>query len=339
MPPLKDYYKELGVDKAADADTIKKAYRKLALKEHPDRGGDAEKFKAIGEAFAVLSDEQKRAEYDEARARGTGMPGAGGFPPRGQAGGFAPGGGPGFAYSFGGDVDPHEIFASFFGSMGGMPGGMGGMRMNGMEGMGRPQPRTRAGSAGPQFRSPAARAPALVTHELRLSLEELMTGCVKKMRVTRTRAGQPDSKLLEIEVKPGWKAGTKITFPGEGDQLGGPGTPAGDIQFVVAEKPHARFKRVGNDLEAETRATLKDVVRGSEVELAHVLPSQPPLRATLDQVQLEGSRQIIRFPGRGMPVAKGGKPGDAVLVVKFAMPSLSSEQREQICAVLDSRGR
>lgn len=363
---LKDYYAILGVSRNADADAIKKAYKKLAMKEHPDRGGDEAKFKEIGEAFAVLSDETKRAEYDDAKARGfSEMPGTGGMPRGGP-------GGPGqtFSYSFGGDVDPHEIFRAFFGGgglggmggmggmsgmsgmsgMGGMPGmgGIGGMPggMSGMSGMGIPPgagmrgmgepPRTRQRSgSGPQFSS--LQPPPVVTHELRLSLEELATGCTKKMRVTRKRAGRPESTVLEIKVVPGWKAGTKITFPGEGDQVGGPGTPAGDICFVVAEKPHARFKRVGNDLEYHTRATLKDVIRGFEVSAPHLLASAPPLRAKLDQVQLEGSRQVIRFPGRGMPAAKGGKPGDAVLVVDFAIPKLSAAQREQICEALDNR--
>jgi DnaJ-class molecular chaperone len=90
------------------------------------------------------------------------------------------------------------------------------------------------------------------------------------------------------------------------------------------------------------RVTLKDVVSRQPVEVMHLDKTQPPVRARLDEVQLEDGRQVIRFPGRGMPAstqskkAKGSRPGDAVIVVEIALPKkLSDAQRQAICAALD----
>jgi len=118
----KDYYDILGVAKSASADEIKKAYRRLALKYHPDRGGDHDKFKEINEAYQVLSDPQKRAQYDQFGTTGAGFSGAGaggfdfsGFSARG---GQAPGGfdfgGEGFEFNFGGLGGLGDIFGDFF---------------------------------------------------------------------------------------------------------------------------------------------------------------------------------------------------------------------------------
>ncbi|KAJ1618237.1 hypothetical protein T492DRAFT_1094146, partial [Pavlovales sp. CCMP2436] len=231
------------------------------------------------------------------------------------------------------------------GGMGQQMGGMGGMgqRMGGrFGGFGFDEPRARRASAG-DFSEPQGRRakPALVAHELAMSLEELYSGCVKKFKVTRHRSGSPESTVHEITVRPGWKAGTKLTFPSAGDDSG-PGTPAGDLQFVIVQKPNQRFERRGDDLEATVRATLKDVVSGQPIEVWHLDKTQPPLRAKLSEVQLEKGRQVIRFPGRGMPVStqnrktKGSRPGDAVLVVEIAIPkTLSDAQRSAICAALD----
>jgi DnaJ family protein B protein 4 len=230
------------------------------------------------------------------------------------------------------------------GGMGGMGGmsGMGGMGGQGMhsafqqQGM---QPDSAGGFA--QARRAPSSKPPLVTRELSLSLEELCTGCTKRLKVTRTRGAEQQSKVLEIHVKPGWKAGTKITYEHEGDDSG-PNTPAGDIQFVIKEKAHRAAKREGDNLVFTMRSTLKDVLRGQPVELQH--PDGSVLRASLGDLQLQpDGRHAIRFPGRGMPISSAKRAGakqagDALLMVHFSIPKrLSEQQRETICAVLDGR--
>lgn len=117
----KDYYDILGVSKSASADEIKRAYRRLALKYHPDRGGDHDKFKEINEAYQALSDPQKRAQYDQFGSTFSGASNAGGFDFSGFSarGGQAPGGsdfggGEGFEFNFGGLGGLGDIFGDFF---------------------------------------------------------------------------------------------------------------------------------------------------------------------------------------------------------------------------------
>jgi len=183
----KDYYKILGVAKSASDDEIKKAYRKLALKTHPDRNKAAdaqEKFQEIGEAFEVLSDPQKKRIYDQVGEDGLKYGGGGGDGGSGFPGsGFPGGGGRTFHFS-----NAEDIFKNFFGTsspsgfdddegggFGGMPGGFGGipmgMFMNGMPG-GMP------GMSGQQQRQqqPASQKEPPINHTLYCTLEELYTG-------------------------------------------------------------------------------------------------------------------------------------------------------------------
>jgi DnaJ-class molecular chaperone len=209
----KDYYKILGVSQGANEDEIKKAYRKLALKYHPDKNhapGAEEKFKEIGEAYDVLSDPKKRQIYDQLGEEGLkgGMPGGG----TGGAGGMPNFGGPGgnFQYTYHGD--PKATFAQFFGTSnpfesffgGGGGGGRGGEEMDidisellggfggGPMGGGgfRGGPQFRRGSGGPQVGGGMKRKPQRVQDptiekEVFVSLEEIAAGCEKKMKISR----------------------------------------------------------------------------------------------------------------------------------------------------------
>lgn len=269
----KDYYKILGVSKDSSQEDIKKAYRKLALKWHPDRcppdkkEESQKKFQDIGEAFEVLSDVEKKRVYDQVGEEGL----RGGFPEGGESGPGGPqfhfGGMPGGAKSFHfTSSNADDIFRSFFGTgdpfqaegmdpfggagggmpfsfmMGGMPGGMGGMPggMGGMPGGmgGMPGMSSRMGGASQQ--QPLKKADA-IHHPLKVSLEDLYTGITKRVRITKKIAdasGQIVSASVdkEIQVKAGWKDGTKITFEREGDEL--PGTiPAGNY-FIISTTIH-----------------------------------------------------------------------------------------------------
>lgn len=345
-----DLYAVLGIPRDADADAIKKAYRKQALKHHPDKGGDKEAFAAVAEAFAVLSDPEKRKIYDQygeeglaAHAAGVppgaggGSPGAGSMP-GGARFFFTSGGGPG-AGRGAAPIDPDEIFASFFG-----PGGLAGaQRRQGARPthMDFDMPHRHQYSSDesePPFGGafPSQRKAPAIKRDLPVSLEELLTGTLKKMKVTRkTAAGILESKVLEIDVKPGWKAGTKITFPEAGDQ-DGRGRPA-DITFVVAEKPHPRFKRQDDDVLMSTRVTLKDILSGKELEVKPLGAGQA-LKLPLDAARCmpDGSHCIV-VPGQGMPSKKKGGRGDLRITLHFSLPKLSAEQREVIIPALDQR--
>ncbi|BFZ57311.1 Molecular chaperone (DnaJ super) [Savitreella phatthalungensis] len=374
-----DYYKTLGVSKDADDTAIKKAYRKLALKYHPDRNKDAgaeEQFKKVSEAFEVLSDKNKRQIYDQFGEAGL-KGGAGGADP-GAAGGF-PGGNPfgggggmpgGFSFQsaggnpFGGAggpggggfsfsaSDPNDIFSQFFahgdpfggagagggsggpgggffnlGGMGGMPG-MSGMGMGGMPGMGGMGGGARSRGNGAATASPE---PEIVTRALPVTLEDLFKGTTKKLRISRKviASSTPADKLLEVSIKPGYKAGTKINFPNAGDEKADGTTQT--IQFVIEDKPHPRFRRDGDDLYTNLDLELVDALCGYDAQVE-----------TIDgkKISVSGTRpaqpgQECRFPGQGMPNSKTGKRGDLVVVTNVKMPaSLSQQQKADIKRVL-----
>ncbi|XP_012273513.1 dnaJ protein homolog 1 [Orussus abietinus] len=324
-----DYYKILGIGRNATDDEIKKAYRKLALRYHPDKNrsaGAEEKFKEIAEAYEVLSDSKKREVYDK-------------FGEEGLKGNVSGGGGSGrSSYTFHGD--PRATFAQFFGSatpfqaffdFSGSSGGPGGNRGFGLydEDMDMDDPfglaagpatRQQAGPGG-AFRSHSfnfagahgggraggvkdrAQDPA-IEHDLYVSLEDIVRGCTKKMKISR-RVVQPDGstrkedKVLTINVKPGWKAGTKITFQKEGDQ--GRGKVPADIVFIIRDKPHPLFRREGSDIRYTHKLSLKQALCGAIVEV----PTLSGEKVTLDLTrEIVKPSTVKRIPGRGLPFPK-----------------------------------
>lgn len=341
----KDYYGILGLDSGADQEAIKKAYRKAALKWHPDKNQDnreaaEEKFKDIAEAYDVLSDSQKRTIYDQYGEEG--LKGGGAPSPPGQsqqpretrAG--APGG---FHYEFRGD--PNEMFSRFFkdsfqrsssfgetpfddfgglfghmGMAGGQQQQMGGMRM-GMGGMGM------GGMAQQQQAQPAM-------FDLNCSLEELYAGTTKKMKIKRKSSTlqREAQAVLEVNVKPGWKAGTKITFAGEGDEvLGG---IAQDVVFVVREKKHAAFTREGSNLLHNAKIPLIDALTGCKVDIATL--DNRILRVNVKDIVTPTYTKIVK--GEGMPTKEGGK-GDLIITFDTDYPkSLSEEQKDGLRKLL-----
>lgn len=267
----KDYYKILGLAKGASDDDIKKAYRKLALKYHPDKNkepGAEEKFKEVAEAYEILSDSKKKDIYDKYGEEGLKM--GGGAGPTHTSG--SPGG---FTYTWSGD--PNETFRMFFGSNNpfnaffgndndndedGFAGGFPGMFRFGGSNFGGPggpgvMHQQQMGGGKKKTQDPP------IYHDLLVSLEDIATGTTKKMKISRKvlgpdgRSTHLEDKVLTIDIKPGWKAGTKITFPREGDQS--PNTIPADIVFIIKDKPHPNFKRDGSDLVYTSRITLKEV--------------------------------------------------------------------------------
>lgn len=339
----RDFYAMLGVPRDADDAALKKAYRKLAMKWHPDKNpGDAaaeEKFKGVGEAYAVLTDKEKRAIYDAYGEDGLKF---GGPPPPQGAAAAGGGGGPGFAGGgFGpsssstfSEADAARIFEELFGGGGGFTSRGGGGGFGGFGGGG---PRFDGRGAGFGFGG-APRPPHTLEVPLPCTLLELATGCVKKRRITRRVAGAggavtEETEVLEVAVQPGWKAGTRVTFAGRGDAL--PGRPAQDVVFVVAQTPHPTLARDGDDLICRVRIPLAVALTEGTVDVPALQPDRV-LRVPLREVVTPGYKRVVT--GEGMPRAatKGGGKGNMVVEFDVAFPEkqVAKEKAGELAALL-----
>ncbi|BAT87115.1 dnaJ protein homolog 1-like [Vigna umbellata] len=334
-----DYYGILEVDKNASDEELKKAYRKLAMKWHPDKNPTNKKeaeirFKQISEAYEVLSDPQKREIYDRYGEGGL----KGGIPTRdeGMASFFRTGDGPQpFRFN---PRNANNIFAEVFGSstpFGGMGMGRGfecGSRGRGM-GMrgGSWVSRSFGGMFGndifregrPMNEAPRRKAPP-IQNTLFCSLEELYKGSTRKMKISREVAlasGRvfPVEEILNIEIQPGWKKGTKITFPEKGNEQ--PNVIAADLVFIIDEKPHGIFTRVGNDLVVTKKISLTE---------AEALPGYTIQLTTLDGRDLNIAINNATDPdyeevvtGEGMPIAKDpSKRGNLRIKFNIEIPDV-----------------
>lgn len=292
-----DYYSILGISKTATADEIKKTYRKLARKYHPDINPNDEeakkKFQQINEANEVLSDPEKRKKYDEygenwkhaeeyEKARQQ-QSRNGGFADYGNFGSF--GGG---SYSFG---DDEGGFSDFFESL------FGGRRSS--------SSRTGSGYRGQDY-----------TSELHLSLRDAAE--------THKRMLTLDGKNLRITIPAGVSDGQVIKLAGQGAP-GKNGGPNGDlyITFVVEEDP--QFKRVGNDLYTNADLSLYTAVLGGE-ETVNTFTGKVKLKVAPGTQ----SGTKVRLKGKGFPVyKKDGQSGDLIITYSVAIPTnLSKEQKE-----------
>uniref|UniRef100_A0A1I8ENP9 J domain-containing protein n=1 Tax=Wuchereria bancrofti TaxID=6293 RepID=A0A1I8ENP9_WUCBA len=276
----KDYYKVLGIAKGASDDEIKKAYRKMALKYHPDKNkepGAEAKFKRRSDANFFGGSDPFSTFFASGSTTG--------------------GSGPQLFFSTGGD-DMHFDFP-------GMPFAMGG-------------------------HSRRQRQDPVVQHELLVSLEDIYKGCTKKMKITRKvlapdgQSTRIEDKVLTINIKPGWKSGTKITFPKEGDQH--PGRVPADIVFVIKDKHHPKFKREGADIRYVHKLALRDALCGTVVHVPTLDGTTYPMRVN-EIVRPNTSR---RLTGQGLPNPKmAGRRGDLIVEfdVKFpdSLPSASKE--------------
>ena len=354
----KDYYEILGVSKDATDDEIKKAYRKLALKYHPDRNPDdpsaEEKFKELGEAYEVLSDADKRAAYDRF--------GHAAF----EQGGPAAGGG----YAGGGFQDPMDIFAQMFSGMGGFADMFGG-----------------AGRSG-QKRS-TKRPGSDLRYDLDITLEEAAKGCTKKLEIERlvtcktchgtgARDGKEAFKScptcqgrgiitqqsgffvqqstcptchgtgeiisdprpvcrgegrvredshITIRIPAGVATGSQLRIAGEGD-AGVHGGPTGDLHVFIDVKPHDIFQREGNDLSCTVPVPLSLAVSGGRLKV-------PTLEGAATIKLPEGTQNgmIFRLRGKGVKALRSSDVGDMLVEVEVEIPSrLTKEQMDKLNA-------
>ncbi|XP_074264459.1 uncharacterized protein LOC141586949 [Silene latifolia] len=343
-----DYYKVLEVDRNAKDDDLKKSYRKLAMKWHPDKNPnnkkDAEaKFKQISEAYDVLSDPQKRAVYDQYGEEGL----KGQVPPPG-AGGFAGGsdGGNGFTSFRFNSRSADDIFSEFFGfssPFGGM-GDMGGSRGGGPPAFGRGGMfgedifhQFRAGGSGAAEASSMPRKAPAIERTLPCSLEDLYRGTTKKMKISRDvfdASGKPTTveEILTIEIKPGWKKGTKITFPEKGNEQRG--IIPSDLVFIIDEKPHSVFKRDGNDLLVTQKISLVESLTGYTAQITTL--DGRTLTVPVNSVISPSYEEVVK--GEGMPIPKEpSKKGNLRIKFNIKFPTrLTQEQKSGMKRLLSS---
>ncbi len=300
----KDYYKVLGVSKSATQDEIKKAYRKLAIKYHPDKTkGDKakeEKFKEIAEAYEVLGDPEKRKKYDQLGANWKQYEnfnaggGGGGFDWSQFTGGGPSGGG---TYSFEGDAgDFSDFFNAIFG--GGFGGGTG-----------------RAG--GYRTYSRARKGQDYVS-EMSITFDEAYHGT--------TRIINLDGKKLRIKLKPGTRDGQKIKLAGKGGP-GMNGGPAGDLILTIKVLPDPRFKREGDNLYADLPIDVPTAVLGGKTPV-----NTPDGKTVMLNIPAGTScGKKLRLKGKGMPVYEHpGHYGDLYVTTKIVVPEKLTEKQKKL---------
>ena len=363
MADKRDYYEVLGVNKGATDDEIKKAYRKLARKYHPDLNKDnpeaAEKFKEIGEAYEILSDKDKRARYDQFGFAGV-DPNYG----AGQGGGF--GGGFGFE-----DVDLGDIFGSFFG--GGFGGG--GSRTN---------------------RANAPRQGESIRRTVMLSFEEAAFGCEKEIEIERveqcTECGgtgaekgytpetcsnchgtgtvkqtqrtpfgafsstgpcpncrgtgkiikkpckkcrgtgqERRSRKLSVKIPAGIDDGQSVALRGQGG-AGVNGGPAGDVIVTVSIRPHPLFQRDGYDVWCEVPISYAQACVGDKLIV-------PTIDGKVEYTMPAGTQPgtVFRMRGKGIQAVNGRGRGDQFVKVTLEVPkNLSDHQKDLLRKLEDS---
>ncbi|MCR5394988.1 MAG: DnaJ domain-containing protein [Bacteroidales bacterium] len=309
----RDYYEVLGLKKGASTEDIKKAYRKLAVKWHPDKwqqASDAEKktaeehFKELAEAYDVLSDDQKRARYDQFGHNAPGGFGSNG----GGAGGFG---------GFGADFDPMDIFNAFFGGGGGRGsrsytytnfGGGGG---NPFEGFG-------FGGGGFGRRSTKG-ADRRIT--IKLTLQEIAKGVTKK--------GKIQGEEISIPLPAGVREGQQFKMAGKGYASQYQGGQPGDLIVNIEEIPDAELMRDQNDLVYNLLLPFTTAALGGPAEV-------PTLdgRARINIKAGTQSGSILRLKGKGLPSAEGYGRGDLLINVLVYVPEHLSDREKKTIELL-----
>ena len=294
MSSKRDYYEVLGVGKNASDDEIKKAYRKLAIKYHPDKNpGNKEaeaKFKEINEAHDVLSDKQKRARYDQFGHAGVGgAGGASGNPfaggnPFGQGGTFNYGGQT-FSFDFGGAGG--SVFDDILGSMFGFGGG------------------ARRPRRGADYQT-----------SVTLTFEEAIFGTTEKVTV--------EGKDLKVKIPAGIDDGMSVRLKGKGGPAPEGGSEPGDLYVRVRVKPHKHLTREGAIILSEEHINMVDAALGCEIEVETVDGT-----VTMKVPAGTQSGTPFKLSGHGVPFRADGDRGPHIVTVIVETPkNLSRKQKE-----------
>jgi curved DNA-binding protein len=304
-----NYYRVLGVSKNASKDEIKKAFRKLALKYHPDQNKDnkeaEEKFKKINEAYAVLSNDEKRKQYD--------MFGAEGFSKRFSREDIFRGFDfNGTSKEFGiGDLFGSSFFSDIFG---------GGRRSG------------RRSSSSYGFQDPFGGGnppPQRAETELQVSLEDVVSGAKKRVSLD-TGSGV---ETIEISIPKGIEDGQKMRLKGKGpmDPFSG---QRGDLYCKITISPHPVFKRKGNDLVTEKEVKLTGLVLGGKIRITTIDNQQIDLKIPTNSK----NNCMLRIKGKGIPGSKGKPAGNLLVRLQAQLPGPLDETQKKLFEELAKTG-
>ena len=321
----RDYYEALGVSRTASADEIKKAHRKLVRKFHPDMNKDnpqaTEKFKEVQEAYDVLSDPEKRRNYDQFGHAGVGAGAAGGADPfagfrRGQPGGGQGGAGYSYRWTPGGPggsgvsvedfdlSDFGDVFEQLFGARGAPSGtGAGGGRVGG------------ARATRPRREPPRG---ADLEHEVTLTFEQAARGRTLPLQINR------DGKIetIDIKIPAGVKDGSRVRIKGRGQQSHG--GESGDLYIITRVQPHPYFRRDGLDILLDLPISLYESLQGARIEVPTL---EGPVTLTIPPGTSSGAK--LRIKGRG--IERGTERGDQYVLPRIIVPrNLDDDDRKQI---------
>jgi DnaJ-class molecular chaperone len=320
----RDYYAVLGIPRTASDKDIKTAYRKLARKHHPDvNPGDKSaeaRFKEIGEAYAVLSDADKRKKYDrwgpdwekieQAQAAGVNFGGARGTPGSrtytwtSSAPGDANGNGGMPNFNFGSE-DLGGLFEQLFGPAAGRRG---------------------------RGRTSVARKGADMEQPVEITLEEAFSGTTRTFQLRDMQTG--DSRTVEVKIPAGATDGLRIRVAGKGEPGMGGGEP-GDLYLIVSLKPHTLFEREGDDLRVRVPVPLYTAVLGGEV----MVPTPKGTRLALKLPPETPNGQRMRLAGQGMPRVNLTDRGDLYAEISVQLPrNLSSHEKDLFSQLARERG-
>jgi len=323
-------YRSLGVSRSASAEDIKKAHRKMCLKYHPDKNRDdpkkaEEKFKEVQEAYETLSDPQKKQLYDTYGEDGLNAAaggGGGGFGGSGMGGAFDPRmfgqqfpGGPGGQL---GGAGAEEILRHMFGaSTGRGPSAFGGTGLGGLFGQ----------LFGAEFGDGGfGRGPGPGEdhqYEMELTLEELFVGGTRELRVPmtvshpQTRSRYRVEPSYTVDVVAGWKEGTRISFPKrvvEYPQIGKMQLPP--VTFVVTQRRHPYFERIGDDLLIKVRLTSAQAKKRLTMEIPLLDGTKFSFVSGMRGERIEHGT-MREFPNKGMPIKGGPKRGKLFVQFQF----------------------
>ncbi|MGB5998092.1 MAG: DnaJ C-terminal domain-containing protein [Marinomonas sp.] len=301
---FKDYYKVLGLSEQADASAIKAAYRKLARKYHPDvsKEKDAEQhFKEVNEAYTVLKDGEKRAEYDLLRQQATHQ----------AEGGFrassdwqnASSDHAGFGQEAGGDFS--DFFDSIFGAQ------------------------ARGSTHYSNSRRSVNQRGRDIHHKIALFLEEAFEGCQRQLslRVTEPDANgvlRPRDKTLKVKIPAGVMQGQHIRLAGQGEAGIGEGK-AGDLLLEIEFAPHPYFAVDGRNILLTLPVSCWEAALGSSVEV-------PTLSGKVKLKVPKGanSGNKLRIKGKGLAGKEGGQVGDQIVTLQVSLPSSHSSEAEAL---------
>eukprot|EP00249_Psilotum_nudum_P014406 c24805_g1_i1 orf=279-1541(-) len=356
MPKKSDntrYYDVLGVSKNASSDELKKAYRKAAIKNHPDKGGDPEKFKELAQAYEVLSDPEKRDIYDQYGEEAI---------KEGMGGG-------------GGSHNPFDIFESFFGGASPFGGGgssRGGRRQRRGEDVVHPMKVSleelyngvskklslsrnilcpKCGGKGSKTGG-STKCSGCQGSGMKVSIRHLGPNMIQQMQHVcpdcrgsgetiseKDKCGQckgekvvQDKKVLEVHVEKGMQHGQKIKFPGEADEA--PDTISGDIVFVLQAKEHPKFKRKGDDLFVEHTLSLTEALCGFQFVITQLDGRQLLIKSAPGEIVKPGQFKAIN--DEGMPIyQKPFMKGRLYIQFTVDFPESGSLSPEQ-CRALES---